>query len=160
MLDSDLAALYEVPTKALNQAMRRNRKRFPRDFCFRMRRSEVDRLNRSQIVTGSQRHRDPRFPPIAFTEHGAVMAATVLNSPRAIEMSVFVVRAFVKLRQVLASNADLARKLEALEKSVASLDAGTKKQFAEVYRAIRALMAPAAWKTRPIGFTADLDKNP
>jgi len=78
------------------------------------------------------------------------MAATVLNSPRAVEMSVYVVRAFVKLRQVLASNADLARKLEALEKSVATLDARTRSQFEEVYRAIRALMAPPAAKSRPI----------
>jgi len=84
------------------------------------------------------------------------MAATVLNSPRAVEMSVYVVRAFIKLREVLASNVDLARKLEALEKSVAVLDAGTRKQFEEVYRAIRALMTPPAPKSRPIGFTADL----
>lgn len=96
---------------------------------------------------------------MAFAEHGAIMAATVLSSPRAVEMSVYVVRAFVKLRQVLASNADLARKLEALEKSVATLDAGTKKQFAEVYQAIRALMTPPASKSRPIGFTADLDDD-
>lgn len=81
----------------------------------------------------------------------------MLNTPRAVEMSVHVVRAFVKLRQVLASNADLARKLEALEKSVASLDAGTQKQFAEVYRAIQALMTPATPKSRPIGFTANVE---
>ncbi len=95
--------------------------------------------------------------PFVFTEHGAIMAATVLNSPRAVEMSVYVVRAFVKLRQVLASNTDLARKLEALEKSVVTLDAKTKEQFEEVYAAIRALMKPVALKSRPIGFTADLD---
>ena len=87
------------------------------------------------------------------------MAATVLNSPRAVEMSVYVVRAFVKLREVLASNTELARKLEALEKSVATLDTRTRKQFEEFYSAIRALMAPAKPKTRPIGFTADLDKE-
>ena len=97
-----------------------------------------------------------RKPPMVFTEHGAIMAATVLNSPRAVEMSVYVVRAFVKLREVLASNTDLARKLETLEKSMTALDAGTRKQFEEVYRAIRALMAPTAPKSRPIGFTADL----
>jgi len=84
------------------------------------------------------------------------MAATVLNSPRAVEMSVYVVRAFIKLREILASNVELARKLEALEKSVASLDANTRKQFEEVYRAIRALMMPPTPKSRPIGFTADL----
>jgi len=84
------------------------------------------------------------------------MAANVLKSPRAVEMSVYVVRAFVKLREVLASNVDLARKLEALEKSVTALDADTRKQFEEVYRAIRALMAPPAAKKRLIGFTADI----
>jgi conjugal transfer/entry exclusion protein len=84
------------------------------------------------------------------------MAATVLNSPRAVEMSVYVVRAFVRLREVLSSNTELAGKLAALEKSVASLDARTRRQFEEVYAAIRALMAPAATKSRPIGFTADI----
>ncbi len=95
--------------------------------------------------------------PLAFTEHGAIMAATILNSPRAIEMTVYVVRAFVKLRELLASNTELARKLEALEKSVATLDASTRQQFEQVYEAIRALMAPPAVKARPIGFTADFD---
>lgn len=84
------------------------------------------------------------------------MAATVLNSPRAVQMSVYVVRAFVKLREVLASNTELAHKLAALEKSVATLDANTKKQFEEVYAAIRALMRPAVPSSRPIGFTADI----
>ncbi|MGH8863633.1 MAG: ORF6N domain-containing protein [Burkholderiales bacterium] len=97
-----------------------------------------------------------RKRPLAFTDYGAIMAATVLNSPRAVEMSVYVVRAFVKLRQVLASNAELAGKLEALEKSVATLDAKTRRQFEEVYRAIRALMTPPAAKSRPIGFTAEI----
>jgi hypothetical protein len=96
-----------------------------------------------------------RKPPLVFTEHGAMMAASVLNTPRAVGMSVYVVRAFVKLRQVLASNALLARKLDALEKSVATLDASTRRQFEEVYAAIRALMAPPAARKRPIGFTAD-----
>ncbi|MEX0735186.1 MAG: hypothetical protein WD051_11225 [Steroidobacteraceae bacterium] len=87
------------------------------------------------------------------------MAAMVLNSPRAVEMSVYVVRAFVKLREVLASNTALARKLDVLEKSVATLDARTRRQFEEVYKAIRALMAPPALKPRPIGFTADLERE-
>ena len=98
-------------------------------------------------------------PPLAFNEHGAIMAATVLSSRRAVEMSVYVVRAFVKLREVLTSNTELARKLEALEKSVATLDATTRRQFQEVYGAIRALMAPPATKPRPIGFTADLEET-
>ena len=81
--------------------------RFPEDFMFRLTRTETEALNRSQFVTGSQKHRDLRFPPFAFTEHGAIMAATVLNSPRAVEMSVYV-RAFVQLRELLASNTALA----------------------------------------------------
>lgn len=88
------------------------------------------------------------------------MAATLLNSSRAVEMTVYVVRAFVKLRELLASNTELARKLAALEKSVASLDATTRRQFEEVYAAIRALMGPPASKSRPIGFTVDLDEDP
>lgn len=81
LLDADLAALYGVTTKALNQAVKRNAERFPEDFMFRLTRAETKALNRSQFVTGSQKHRDPRFPPFAFTEHGAIMAATVLNNP-------------------------------------------------------------------------------
>ena len=159
LLDADLASLYDVATKALNQAVRRNRRRFPEDFVFRLTPEEVTSLNRSQIVTGSQKHRDPRFPPYAFTEHGAIMAATVLSSSRAVDMSLYVVRAFLKLREVLASNKDLARKLVALERSLVTLDAETQRQFREVYTAIRALTAPAAVKRRPIGFTADLEDH-
>lgn len=96
---------------------------------------------------------------MAFTEQGSYMAASVLNSPRAIEMSIYVVRAFMKLRELLASNTELARQLEELEKSITTLDARMRKQFEEVYRAIRALMAPPAAESRPIGFTADLDKE-
>jgi hypothetical protein len=82
LLDSDLAELYGVPTKALNQAVKRNAERFPEDFLFRLSGAEAEALNRSQPVTGSQKHRDPRFPPNAFTEHGTMMAAMILNSPR------------------------------------------------------------------------------
>jgi hypothetical protein len=156
LLDADLAELYGVSTSRLNQQVRRNRDRFPTDFAFQLRINELQsRL--LQFATASRKFRNPRFLPLVFTEHGAIMAATVLNSPRAVEMSVYVVRAFVKLRQVLASNTELARKLEALEKSVTTLDAGTRRQFEEVYQAIRALMTPPPAKPRPIGFTADLD---
>ena len=96
ILDAGLAKIYGVPTKALNQAVKRNRKRFPGDFVFDLTATEVDELNRSQIVTGSQKHRDPRFPPCAFTEHGAIMAATILNSTQAIEMSVLVTPASLR----------------------------------------------------------------
>lgn len=160
LLDTDLAALYGVKTKAFNQAVRRNRTRFPADFMLEITAKEWTSL-RSQFVTlESSRGQHRKYPPLAFTEHGAIMAATVLNSPRAVEMSVYVVRAFVKLREVLTSNTELARKLEALEKSVATLDARTRRQFEEVYAAIRALMTPAPAKSRPIGFTADLARDP
>ena len=157
LLDADLARLYGVPTSRLNEQVRRNPNRFPEDFAFNLTKQELAILM-SQIATSSWGGR--RKPPLAFTEHGAIMAATVLNSSRAVEMSVFVVRAFLKLREMLVSNTELAHKLEALEKSVASLDARTRKEFEEVYRAIRALMAPTATKSRPIGFTVDLDGDP
>jgi ORF6N domain len=122
VLDADLAALYGVTTKALNQAVKRNAERFPQDFLFRLARTETNALNRSQAVTGSQKHRDPRFPPFASTEHGAIMAATILNSPRAVKTSVFVVHVFVRLRELLASNSVLARKLDELERKYAHHD--------------------------------------
>jgi hypothetical protein len=158
LLDTDLAELYRVPTERLNQQVRRNRARFPADFVIQLEINEL-RIRRLHSASASRRFRNPRYPPLAFTEHGAIMAATVLNSPRAVEMSIYVVRAFVRLREILASNTDLARKLEALEKSVATQDARTRRQFEEVYAAIRALMAPPAPKSRPIGFTADIDRK-
>lgn len=145
MLDADLAALYGVPTRALNQAVKRNSKRFPVDFMFRLTREEVETLNRSQFVTGSQKHRDPRYPPYAFTEYGVAMLSSVLNSDRAIEVNILIMRAFGRLREMVASHKDLARKLNALEKKY---DA----QFRVVFDAIRQLMAPPKTKHRQIGF--------
>jgi hypothetical protein len=118
ILDTDLGRVYGVPTKALNQAVKRNGARFPEDFLFKLTTQEIEQVNRSQIVTGSQKHRDPRFVPYAFTEHGAIMAATVLNSPRAVQMSVFVVRAFVKMRSLFTETRKLTRKLAALEQEI------------------------------------------
>jgi hypothetical protein len=158
LLDSDLAALYGVRTERLNQQVRRNRERFPADFVFILEINEL-RDNCLQFASSSRKYRGPRRPPLVFTEHGAIMAATVLNSPRAVEMSVYVVRAFVKLREVLTSNTELASKLEALERSVATLDFRMRRQFEEVYKAIKALMAPPTTKSRPIGFTAEFDDN-
>lgn len=134
ILDADLANLYEVPTKRLNEQVRRNRDRFPPDFMFQLTVEELANL-RSQFATSSSGWGGRRHPPLAFTEHGAIMAANVLNSPRAIAASVMVVRVFVRLRQILATHADLARKLEELEKRYNT-------QFHEVFRAIRALMTP------------------
>lgn len=122
LLDNELAALYGVTTKRFNEQVKRNKDRFPEDFMFRLVRAEVDALNRSQSATGSQKHRDPRFPPFAFTEHGAIMAATILNSSRAVEMSVYIVRAFVQLRDMLASNKELARRLGELEHKLGTHD--------------------------------------
>lgn len=152
MLDSDLAELYGVETRVLNQAVKRNASRFPEDFMFQLNADEIAKLNRSQIVIGSQKHRDPRFPPHAFTEHGALMLANVLNSERAAQTSVQVVRAFVRLRQMLASNAELSRKLAALENKY---DA----QFKVVFDAIRQLMSPPAKPKREIGFHVKYDDD-
>ena len=157
ILDSDLAAIYGVSTKALNQAVKRNAGRFPIDFAFQPNPEEVENVraqsvsacraeeNRSQFVTGSQKHRDPRFRPYAFTGHGALMAANVLRSPRAVEMSVFVVRAFIRLRQWLVNYTELNRRLEMMEKKYDS-------QFRVVFGAIRQLMAPPEKQPKKIGF--------
>jgi hypothetical protein len=156
LLDAELASLYGVTTKALNQAVKRNSSRFPADFIFRLTEHETATLNRSQDVTGAEKHRNIRFPPMAFTEHGAIMAATILNSPRAVEMSVFVVRAFVQLRNLLASNTNLARRLAHLEARVARRLSGHDREIAAIIELIRQMMAPQPEKGRPIGFTADL----
>jgi hypothetical protein len=109
--------IYGVSAKALNQAVKRNRGRFPADFMFRLSRHELVK-NRSQFVTGPAKHRDPRFRPFAFTEQCAIMAANVLNSVTAARMSVFVVRAFVKMRAMLSSDKGLAEELKQLEKKL------------------------------------------
>jgi hypothetical protein len=142
LLDSRLAELYGVTTKRLNEQVRRNLDRFPADFVLDLTDQELASL-RSQFATlktGRGQHR--KYAAIAFTEHRAIMAATVLNSPRAVRMSVYVVRAFVKLRQELSSSAEFARRLEVLERSVAALDSNTRKRFDQVYEAILGLMAP------------------
>jgi hypothetical protein len=145
ILDADLAALYGVTTKRFNEQVKRNRERFPEDFMFQLTKKEAEIL-RSQFAASSWGGR--RYLPFAFTEHGAIMAANVLSSPRAIQASVQVVRAFVRLRQILASHADLARKLAQLEKKY-------DRQFKVVFEAIRRLMTPPEPKKRPIGFLAD-----
>jgi len=159
MLDSDLAALYGVETRVLVQAVKRNSERFPRDFMFQMTNQELANW-RSQIVMSNLGARmGLRRPPFAFTEHGALMAATVLSSPRAVEMSLYVVRAFVRMRDVLATHkalakklADLERKTEALALKQDQLALATHKQFKEVIAALHALMTPPEPKRRPIGF--------
>ncbi len=142
MLDADLAAIYGVTTKRLNEQFKRNRQRFPMDFAFQLTSEEFDNL-RSQFATSSWGGR--RYPPVAFTEHGAVMLAAVLNSPRAITTSVEIVRAFIRLRELLATHRDLSRRLDELE---AKYD----KQFAVVFNAIRELMAPKNQKPKEMGY--------
>jgi hypothetical protein len=117
MLDNDLAELYQVPTKRLNEAVKRNADRFPEDFMFQLTGEEAEEMNRSQIATGYQKHRDPRFSPYAFTELGVAMLSSVLNSHRAVRMNILIMRAFVKLRELLATNTELACKIEQIEAS-------------------------------------------
>ena len=148
LLDADLAGLYGVETKKFNQQIKRNPARFPPDFMFELSREEFESL-RSQNVTSNRGGR--RYLPMAFTEHGAIMAASVLNSDRAVEMSVYVVRVFVQLRAALLDHKALADKLTALERRVSHHD----HSLAEVIDAIRALMAQPKPANRPIGFTAD-----
>jgi hypothetical protein len=149
MLDTDLAHLYGVSTKAFNQAIKRNRERFPPDFTFRLSRRE-----KTEVVTNCDHLKKLRFSPAlpaAFTEHGAIMAAAVLNSERAIKVSVYIVRAFVKLRAMLGAQKDFASKLEDLESKFAEHD----QKFKVVFEAIRELMQPAAVAPkRRIGFSA------
>lgn len=152
ILDTDLAALYGVETRRLNEQVRRNAERFPADFLFTLQQEEWDAL-RSQFATlktGRGQHR--KYLPYAFTEHGAIMAATVLNSPRAVEVSIYVVRAFVRLREVLAGNKELAAKFLELERKLKGHD----QAIAGILDAIRQLMAPPPVpKKRSIGFVID-----
>ena len=168
MLDAELAGLYGVTTKALNQMVKRNTERFPEDFAFQLTAIEAGNLrsqiatsrsqmfdfnsnlsNRSQTVTGSQRHRDPRLLPWVFTEHGALMAANLLRSKLAVEMSLHVVRAFVRLREMVSANKELSKKLDELERRVSHHD----EAITNIVKAIRELAVPPEPKPkRRIGF--------
>ena len=158
MLDADLAKLYGVTTKALNQATRRNKTRFPEDFAFRLSREEYDNMRSqivttsrdrsgiwSQIVTTSQKYRRSDSLPVAFTEQGVAMLSSVLRSARAVEVNIAIMRTFVQLRRLMDTNRDLARKIEALEKKY-------DEQFAVVFEAIKQLIAPPAPPKKQIGF--------
>ena len=148
MLDSELAELYGVSTKRLNEQVRRNIERFPEDFMFVLKKEEADFL-RSQFATLKKgRGQHSKYLPYAFTEHGAIMAATILNSPRAVEMSIFVVRAFVKLREMIISHKDLKQKIEEMEKKYDS-------QFKIVFTVIKELMTTPEKPARKIGFKTE-----
>lgn len=151
MLDRDLAALYEIPTKALKQAVRRNLDRFPDDFMFVLDKLEFQ-FWRSQFVTSKEDRQGVRYAPMAFTEQGVAMLSSVLNSPRAVQVNIAIMRAFVRLRQMLASNTQLARKLDDLEKKY-------DRQFKIVFDAIRQLMTPPPGNAEVIGFRVSTRKK-
>ncbi len=169
MLDADLARIYGVGTKVLNQAVKRNSSRFPKDFAFQMVPEDVrclrtpvltsnlksnedqkDRENRSQIVTGSRRSRS--FLPWVFTEHGALMVANLLRSERAVQMSVFVIRAFVRMREQIAANAAILKRLAEIDKTLLQHDAALRDVYAKL---LPLLQPPAASPKRRIGFIAE-----
>ncbi len=149
MLDSDLARLYGVQTRALNQAVKRNADRFPSDFVLHLSIRETKELQglRSQSVI-LKRGEHIKFRPLAFTEHGAVMAANVLNSPRAVQMSIFVVRAFLRLREWVVGQAELAARLSELERRVGAHDHDLK----TIIQTIRSMLEPPPPPTKQIGF--------
>lgn len=168
LLDADLARLYGVSTARLNEQIKRNAMRFPLDFAFRSDNQELAALM-SQIAIskdGRPGRGGTRKPPLAFTEHGAIMAASVLNTPRAIETSVFIVRAFIGMRDALASHKELAGKLDELEKRTQALSSkhdalasNTREQLRQIVQALRQLMTPQVPKRRPIGFVVPQERK-
>lgn len=143
MLDKDLAVLYGVPVKRLNEQVKRNKKRFPEDFMFRLTRDENNSL-RSQIATLTEKKVDI-YRPFAFTEHGVAMLSSVLNSDRAIAVNIQIVRTFIKLRKLLASHADLVKKIEAMEK-------GYDRQFRIIFEILKELRETPKKEIKKIGF--------
>ena len=169
IVDADLAALYDVPTKRFNEAVKRNLAKFPADFMLQLTTDEWAAL-RSQFATlnaaGAGRGQHRKYLPYAFTEHGAIMAATILSSPRAIEVSVYVVRAFVRMRELAATHGDLAKRLAELEEKTEALamnhdtfSRNTRNQLKHVFDALRELMTPPDPPKRPIGFVTPEDKG-
>ena len=150
MLDEDLAELYGIETRLIDQAVKRSPERFPGDFMFQLTENEYDSL-RSQIVISKPGRGGRRTPPYAFTEQGVAMLSSVLRSERAIEVNVEIMRAFVRLRHLQLTNDDLGRKLAELERKFDRHDA----QFKVVFQAIRELMDPPKRKKRPIGFRSE-----
>jgi len=161
VLDTNLAALYGVTTKRFNEQVKRNRHRFPDDFMFQLTTAETLAL-RSQVATSKRAgvgRGGRRTRPYAFTEHGALMAATVLNSPRAVEMSIYLVRAFVRLRELLASNAVFERRLNEIERRLERKLVTHDEAIAAILSAIRSLMKSPTPKRRGIGFTAEISED-
>ena len=155
LLDSDLATLYGVEVRTLNQAIKRNEDRFPPDFVFQLTAEENEAL-RSQIVISKSSRGGRRYAPYAFTEHGAIMTASVLISPRAVEMSIYVVRAFLRLRETLATHKELAAKLAELEQRLETHD----HKIVEIVKAIHVLAMPPEKPVRQVGFRPDAVSKP
>jgi hypothetical protein len=156
MIDADLAALYGVPTKALNQAVKRNSTRFPEDFVFQLTAEE-----KQEVVTNCDHLNKLKFSkalPFAFTEHGTIQAANVLNSPTAAEVGVYVVRAFVRLRELLTSNKELARRLDELEQRIERKLQSHDQAITGLIKTLRQMMAPDDTKKNPIGFVHPKEK--
>ncbi|WP_116810254.1 ORF6N domain-containing protein [Steroidobacter cummioxidans] len=153
LLDANLAVLYGVPTRALVQAVKRNLRRFPEDFMFQLTADEWATL-RSQLVTSNEGRGGRRYAPHAFTEQGVAMLSSVLKSSHAIAVNIEIMRAFVRMRELLASNKELAQKLTELERKIDSHD----QAIVGILEAIRELMHTPEPKKRPIGFTANLDE--
>ncbi|MFQ5849311.1 MAG: ORF6N domain-containing protein [Candidatus Binatia bacterium] len=148
VLDADLAELYGVPTKRLNEQVKRNAERFPEDFVFQLTEEEAESL-RSQFATSNRGRGGRRYRPYAFTEHGAIRAANVLNSRRAVRMSVYVVRAFVRMRQALITRTDMEKRLAEIEKTLLGHDSALR----DIYEKIRPLLLPPPDPPHPrIGF--------
>ena len=147
LIDSDLAAIYGVQTRTLNQAVKRNAERFPKDFVFRLNAAE-----KSEVITNCDHLAPLRFAkslPLAFTEHGAIMAATVLSSRQAVSMSVYVVRAFIRMREQFVANAAILKRLAEIDKSLLQHDAALR----DIYRKLLPLLQPPPDPPkRPIGF--------
>jgi len=168
IVDADLAALYGVETKRFNEAVKRNLAKFPADFMFTLTAEEFGAL-RSQFATSNEQapgRGGRRYAPRVFTEHGALMAATILNSPRAVEVSVYVVRAFVQLRELAATHGELAKRLDELDQKTEALamshdtfSRNTRNQLKQVFDALRELMTPPDPPKRPIGFVTPAEKK-
>jgi DNA-binding transcriptional MerR regulator len=165
ILDSDLAALYDVSTKRFNEAVKRNLERFPSDFTFVLNDSEWSDL-RSQDATSSATHGGRRYSPRVFTEHGALMAAAILNSQRAVDVSIYVVRAFVQMREVVSSHQQLSKRMDEIEQRLQALSLqqdqfsrNTRIQLKQVFDALKELMTPPEPPRRPIGFVVHEDKS-
>ena len=155
LLDADLAALYEVQTRVLVQAVKRNLERFPEDFMLQLRPEEADSLRSQSVISKNPGRGGRRYAPYVFTEQGVAMLSSVLNSPRAIAVNIEIMRAFVRLRELIASNKELAAKLDQLEKKLSTHD----QAITEIMQAIRQLMAPPEPRKRPIGFVVPEDKK-